>query len=381
MIRTLCLFLTMSLVVSMSEAWADQSRIKASGWQPAKLEAVREFVSSLSTDALLIVTGGETVLAHGALDRPYNVHSIRKAFLSALVGQHVGDGPGRIQLGATLEQLGIDDGPITLTRGQKQATVLHLIRSVSGINHPAAAEGGLTRDKNRRLGKKENVPGTVWAYNNWDYNALTTVFEDRTGLTVAEAFKSGIADRIGLRDFSVDHVSYAAEPRLSQHRAAMFVMSARDLAKVGALYLSRGTWQGNQIIASAWVDRITGDHTATGIKGLRAGHGYLWWIPGPETGLPEGTYWASGLGQQALFVIPAWRTVVVHQSDTTEFIRRFLKMVRIDGIPGNTAIEQLALHCLEPANAGSDYCRNDRFILTREFAKLISLIIDARAAQ
>jgi hypothetical protein len=35
----------------------------------------------------------------------------------------------------------------------------------------------MERDKDKRLGHKPNPPGTVWAYNNWDYNALTTIVE------------------------------------------------------------------------------------------------------------------------------------------------------------------------------------------------------------
>ena len=60
--------------------------------------------------------------------------------LGALVGQHLGSGPGQIDLDATLAQLGIDDRPHPLTALQQQATVLHLIKSVSGINHAAAGE-------------------------------------------------------------------------------------------------------------------------------------------------------------------------------------------------------------------------------------------------
>lgn len=43
---------------------------------------------------------------------------------------------------------------------QKEATVFHLIKSVSGINHLAAAEAGLMqKDKDRRLGKKNQHTG------------------------------------------------------------------------------------------------------------------------------------------------------------------------------------------------------------------------------
>ena len=195
------------------------------GWDPAGLDAAVEHARSLGTDALIIVTDGKVVRSIGDVTKRRSVHSVRKALLSAIVGQHVGPGARQIDLDATLADLDIDDAPIPLTPLQREATVLHLIRSVSGINHPAAAEAGMAREKNRRLGQGENQPGTVWAYNNWDYNALTTIFETRTGLSVADAFETGIAERIGMQDFSTWSVSYSRRPRASRHRAAMFKMS------------------------------------------------------------------------------------------------------------------------------------------------------------
>jgi len=357
---------------------ADDREVRQLGWHPARLKAVFDHASTLSTDTLLIVTDGKTVGAFGDPSRRYNVHSIRKALLSALVGQHVGAGPKQLRLNATLAELGIDDSPGPLTPLQKQATVLHLIKSISGINHAAAAEGGQAAERTRRLGTGENVPGTKWAYNNWDYNALTTIFEARTGLTVAKAFDAGIAQPTGMRDFRRSHVRYIYSSRRSRHRAAMFRMSGRDLAKFGMLYLNKGSAKGRQLIPEAWIGRVPRDAVDTGIGGLRAGHSYLWWVPAADTRLPGGTFWALGLGQQAVFVIPAWRTVIVHQSDTTEFFRRFLKMIRSTGTTPDVALDSLIRHCLDRANRSSDYCKKHRFILRGEFRRLILRIADAR---
>ena len=256
--------------------------------------------------------------------------------------------------------------------------MLHLIKSISGINHPAAAAGGTERDVERRLGRAENEPGSKWAYNNWDYNALTTIFEKRTGLTIAEAFKSGIAERIGLEDISPASFFYIHEPKLSQHRAAMFRMSARDMARLGQLYLAKGEWQGRRILTADWVERITKDHVPTGDSGLTAGHGYLWWIPGKDTGLPAGSFFALGLGFQAIVVVPAWRSVIVPQANTGPFLARVGAAMREQNIGFDAAFQQLILHCRDSVNAASDFCRNDRFILKREFDRLIALIVEAR---
>jgi len=348
------------------------------GWHSEGLDAVLNHAAKLSTDSFMIVTNDEVVAAFGNLKKPYATHSMRKSFLSALIGQHLGSGPGQINPDATLQELDVNDTPSPLTPQQRQATVLNLLQSVSGINHPAAASGGFNADTDARLGHGENQPGTIWAYNNWDYNALTTIFEARTGLQIAEAFDEGIAGPAGMKDFDTAAVSYIFDTDLSHHGAAAFRMSARDLVRLGQLYLNGGRIDDRLVLPANWVDRVTQDFTETGMNGLRWAHGYLWWIPGPDTGLPEGSFWAWGLGNQALFVVPAWDTVIVHQSDTTEFLKRFLSMTGVDGLEGEAAIEQLILSCLQPDKRKSEYCIEHRFISRREFESLIALIAKAR---
>ena len=351
---------------------------KQLGWDPSRLDKVFDYAAALSSDTLIIATDGKVVGAIGDIARVRPVHSVRKALLSTVIGQHLGAGPREIPLDATLEMLGIDDAPRPLTQVQKQATVRHLLNNISGVNHRAAAEAGLTAEKTRRLGEAENKPGTVWAYNNWDHNVLTTIFEKRTGLSVAEAFQTGVAEPLGLLDFKPDGIAYIEEPDRSKHKAASFKMSGRDLVKVGELYLNQGAVNGANILPKSWIDRITSDVVATDIAGLRAGYSAMWWVPKPESGLPEGSFWGLGFGSQALFVIPAWRTVVVHQADMSEFFSRFQKLVENDGIAPDDAFEQLALSCREPANRQTDFCVEHRFILRGELAELMKLIAQAR---
>ena len=357
---------------------ATAPEIRRFGWDAAGLDRVVAFAKTLSTDTLLIVSHGKPVASLGDASQRYNVHSIRKALLSALVGQHAGTGPKRIDLDATLARLGIDDSPEPLSSRQKQATVRHLIRSVSGINHRAVAEEGQREERTRRLGAGENEPGSTWAYNNWDYNALTTIFERRTGLPIGAAFMAGVAIPAGMADFSAADVSYVAAPQVSRHRAAMFRMSGRDLALFGRLYLDGGAVDGKRLLPRSWIDRIAAEAVATGMGGLRAGHSYLWWVPSPDTGLPAGSFWALGLGHQAVIVVPAWHTVIVHQADMAVFMRRFLGLIGERGMAPKAALESLAVSCLGDAGRTSDFCRNDRFVLRREFRRLISLIAAAR---
>ena len=353
---------------------------KQLGWDPTDLDAVFHYAGSLSTDTLMIVTDDKIVGMFGDIERQYHTHSAVKAFLSALVGQHIGPGENQIRLDATLEELGIDDLPNPLTPLQRQATVLDLLKSISGINHAAAGEAGIMQaEKDRRLGNGENTPGTIWAYNNWDVNALTTIFETRTGMSIAEAFEVGISKPIGMLDHTPDAISYhREEPNLSQHRGPSLKMSARDLARFGDLYLNKGVAEGERLLPESWIDRIANDFMKTNSDDvLRHGHSYLWWIPGPDSGLPEGSIMAWGLGQQAVLVIPAWQTVIVHQSDTAEFLKHWFWLIEGENVEPEAAFERIVFGCLNPENQKSEFCVEHRFIRRPEIAELMSLIAKA----
>jgi len=112
-------------------------------WDERKLDEAFQLACESGTSTLMIITNGKVVKSMGELDEPLRVHSVRKALLSAIVGQHIGKKPGQINLDSTLADLNINDNPNPLTSQQQQVKVLNLIKSISGINHAAAAEAGL----------------------------------------------------------------------------------------------------------------------------------------------------------------------------------------------------------------------------------------------
>src|SRR5262249_26784924 len=171
----------------------------------------------------------------GAVTTKFNVHSIRKSLLSALYGIAVAN--GQIDLNSTLEQLGIDDNEPSLTPQEKQARVIDLLKARSGIYHAALYETPAMKAKNPPRGSPP--PRSFWSYNNWDFNALGTIYEQPTHDTIYHAFDVQIAQRIGMEDYDPKEQQYVTGPD-SIHRAYPFRMSARDMARFGLLYLRRG---------------------------------------------------------------------------------------------------------------------------------------------
>jgi CubicO group peptidase (beta-lactamase class C family) len=95
-----------------------------------------------------------------------------------------------------------------------------------------------------------------WFYNNWDFDALGAIYRQATGEDIFQSFARRIAKLIDMEDFSVRDGQYILEP-LSIHPAYPFMMSARDLARFGLLFLNDGRWNATQVIPAAWVKEST----------------------------------------------------------------------------------------------------------------------------
>ncbi len=287
---------------------------KEAGWSRKKLKAAREFAATLDTEAVMIVTGGGILDAWGATDEKFNVHSIRKSFLSALYGIQVAK--GNIDLTATLLDLRINDNEPRLTEVEREATVLQLLQSRSGIYHPALYETAAM--KAQRPLRHSHAPGTFWYYNNWDFNALGTIYEKAAGRGIHEEFQQRIADPIGMQDYVAEEDGQYITGPDSIHRAYPFRMTARDMARFGVLFLNEGKWEDRQIVPRKWVrDSVTSWSSARS----SGGYGYLWWtakegLHFPGVTLPDGSYSARGAGGHFILVVPELDLVVVHRVNT-----------------------------------------------------------------
>jgi CubicO group peptidase (beta-lactamase class C family) len=156
-------------------------------------------------------------------------------------------------------------------------------------------------------------PGGYWCYNNWDFNALGTIFEQLVGRSIFVDFKERIADEIGMTSYQPEHGWYYGQ-HYSKHSAYHFSMSARALARFGWLFLNGGSWNGKQIVPSVWVAESTRTHSATSHGSF--GYGYLWWTgraKAVRTAADERSYSARGYRGQILHVFPELDLMFVHR--------------------------------------------------------------------
>jgi CubicO group peptidase (beta-lactamase class C family) len=299
------------------KSWEQVAPLEKAGWSKEKLSAAQQYANgdSIHTSAVMVVQGGEVVTQWGDFDKKIDCYSIRKSLLSALYGIYSAEGV--IDINQTLEQLGIDDSPDPLTKEEKQARVVDLLRARSGVYHPVDFETESMQKS--RPARGSHPPGTFWYYNNWDFNVLGTIFEKKTGMKIGNAFYQRIARPIGMEDFQPSDVFYFGGP-LSIHPAYHFEITARDMARFGLLYLRLGRWNGKQIVPQAWIEKSSHANEMVKYEGAdNGGYEYLWWVDYggvhfPEVSLP-GIYSARGNGAHYIFIIPTLDMVIVHRTD------------------------------------------------------------------
>src|SRR5256885_5326705 len=97
------------------------------GWSSNKMKAAFAFAKASGSSALMVVEDGVVISQAGDIDRKISSYSIRKSLISALYGIYSSE--GLIDINQTLEQLGIDDNAPSLTKAEKQARIVDLLRA------------------------------------------------------------------------------------------------------------------------------------------------------------------------------------------------------------------------------------------------------------
>ena len=239
-----------------------------------------------------------------------------------MFGKYVAE--GRIRLDATLLQLGIDDVDGLLPQ-EKQATVADLLAARSGVYHEAsnAACTGCGSTAGDPPGPRGSVArGTYFLYNNWDFNALGTIFEQATGLNIYDAFERDFARPLGFQDFDRAAQRKTVNLQKSAHAAYHFYLSTRDMARFGYLILRNGEWNGRQIVPADWVREMTtvvtpaGEMNPENYRRGPFGYGYLWWIWDGRSneGIYRGAFTGVGAIGQFITVLPELDMVVAHKT-------------------------------------------------------------------
>ena len=200
---------------------------------------------------------------------------------------------------------------------RRRITILNLLHMASGLDSNRAGNqtprlyfgGGLVSDTATR-GALEAPPGSRWKYANNDT------------LLAMRALKEAIGQRHAYLRFPFEELLYKigmTHTKLETDWDGNFVLSsqvwttARDLGRLGLLYLNDGVWQGERILPAGWA-AFGATPAPSQPAAPRPGYGAHWWLFNqrfPE--LPNDAYAAMGNRGQYLLIVPSENLLIVRR--------------------------------------------------------------------
>jgi CubicO group peptidase (beta-lactamase class C family) len=323
---------------------------KAEGMDPAVLATIAGNVSSLypQVRSVLVVRHGYLVYERywhgfGPADG-HEIHSITKSITSALIGIALGDHHLK-SLDQTVGELLAPHFPRHPDPRLRGVTVRQLLTMTGGLPGDVESAGGDERLSRRLFRSRDWVghilgrplattPGTTFAYSNASSHLLSAIVADASGQSTLAFARAKLFKPLGIRSDNVFQPRAVKPPTPAQLRAYRQAAvawprdpqgyhfgfgetkrPARDLAKLGYLYLNGGRWDTTQVVPADYVTASTQPHSSLPGLGPGEGYGYQWWTASVDR---HPSFAAVGIGGQRLLVIPDLDLVVVITSDASQ---------------------------------------------------------------
>jgi CubicO group peptidase (beta-lactamase class C family) len=289
----------------------------------AKLDAARDY-SLIGGGSGLIVRRGRVVYSWGDTAARYTVKSATKSIGGMALGLALDD--GRLQLADSaqmhLSTFGVPPQGNAATGWLDQITILQLATHTAGFKKP----GGFI--------PLQFEPGTTWFYSdggaNWLADVLTQVYaEDLNSLLFSRVWSNiGITSEMLVwreNSFRTEKLNGVMRREISSGIEA----SVDALARIGYLFLRRGEWDGHRLLSESFVDlvRTPRPETTRATNGepqdfptATENYGVLWWTntSGEMPGVPRDAYWAWGLGDNLIVVIPSLDLVIARTGNNPD---------------------------------------------------------------
>lgn len=265
----------------------------------------------------MILRSGRVVLSWGNSGTRYDLKSSTKSIGATALGLALYDGTLMLEDPAQmhLPVLGTPPASNVNTGWLDDISVLHLATQTSGFDKP----GGYT--------SLLFEPGTRWSYTdggaNWLADLLTTLFNtDLNTVLFTRAFA-----RMGITSTDLTWRSNAyREDTLNGVKRREFgagiSANANAMSRIGYLYLRRGVWSGERLLPDSFIEQVQEPAEAvldvpmrdpTNFPQASSHYGLLWWTNADGTlpSVPRDAFWAWGLGDSLIVVIPSLDIVAV----------------------------------------------------------------------
>ncbi len=265
----------------------------------------------------MIVRSGRVVMSWGNLATRYDLKSSTKSIGATALGLALQDGMLMLDDPAQMHLpiLGTPPASNANTGWLDDISVFHLATQSAGFDKPGGYISLLFE------------PGTRWSYSdggaNWLADLLTSVFNaDLHSVLFTRAFT-----RMGITSTDLTWRSNAyREDTLNgvkrrEFGAGIFA-NANAMGRIGYLYLRRGEWAGERLLPDTFIEQLQRPHDdvaglpmrdATNFPQASDHYGLLWWTNADSTlpNVPRDAFWAWGLGDSLIVVIPSLDVVAV----------------------------------------------------------------------
>jgi CubicO group peptidase (beta-lactamase class C family) len=313
------------------QPWPTGDRASAEAW-PAALDQARIesavdaafAVPGEMTAAFLVTWKGRIIgerYGDGVTARtPLESWSMGKSVTATLMGLLIADGTYRLDQPAPIPEWQSPGDPRAAIR------IADLLNMSSGLrirapqdpdydpsgpypDHVFLYTGGGSAFQYAATRPLQWPPATIGRYHNTDpvlVNYLIRLAVEKRGDEYLSFPQRALFDKLGIRTMVIETDSYGNF--LTQ---GYDLMSARDWARLGNLYLQDGVWNGERLLPEGYVRFVSTVAPAWQADG-RPIYGGFFWINGDRTfPVPSDAYYMSGAGGQTTLIVPSHDLVVV----------------------------------------------------------------------
>lgn len=274
--------------------------------------------------ALLVIKNGyivyEKYYGRGSRESSTHLWSITKSFISTLIG--IAIDKGYIN---SIDQLMTDYMP--QYPKFNNIKIKHVLTQTTGLNWKEEGDSWgrwiYSSDWNlNALNRGQaNEPGEAFLYSSANSHFLSGLIFESTGKTVGEFAQENLFIPLGIKyNRLMETIIYSSwdeykenlpnswrqDPMGLEIGGFGLYLTARDMAKLGFLFLNKGQWNGKRIVSTEWVEEATRDHITS------PHYGYQWWIHSYKE---HPSFNASGFGGQLISIVPSLDLVVVIKSE------------------------------------------------------------------
>ncbi|WP_197485332.1 serine hydrolase domain-containing protein [Sporosarcina psychrophila] len=241
------------------------------------------------------------------------IYSATKSITSALIGIAVDQ--GILKLEERVVDIFSEKDIQNLDSDKNQITVKDLLSMRSGLEYDNSNDSGsddvmiweVKDPVSFLLNKPMRVsPDTQYHYSSGDSFLLTAILQKKSGMKTVE-----FADTYLFEPLNIQNREFVERDNIAVGGNGL-IMTPRDMAKIGFLYLNEGKWDGETLISEQWIEESTKKSSEDRFIYFRGSHyGYQWVIDEIEG---HYVYSAQGGYGQYIYVIPDLEIVAVFTS-------------------------------------------------------------------